>query len=185
MSLKKEDQIIKAVVAYLSINPGSSLEDIAKNIGVSRTTLFRYFPSREKLFEKVILELDGQVRTQLMPVLNEKISAIEMLNKIIEIVIRQNVQFSFLLYEPFIQQDPINQSVIKNALNLLQGVIERLQQEEIIKKNINIHWAAKNLETMIRAMGECLHDGDVAINAAPQMLVDTFLKGFSNPVHED
>ncbi len=178
MSVKKEDQIIKAVIAYLSLNPGSSLEDIAHNAGISRTTLFRYFPSREKLFQKVVLELDDQIQTRLMPVLEEDIPAVERLKKLAEIIIRQCVQFDFLLYEPFIQQDPVNQSIIKQALKLFHDMIECLQQEGVIRKHINIHWAAKNLEMMMRAMSECIHDGDVAINSAPQMLVDTFLRGF-------
>jgi len=185
MSTRREDQIIKAVITHLSRKPGASLEDIAYHSGISRTTLFRYFPSREKLFQKVILGFDNQIRTQLMPVLDENISAIEMLNKLAEIMIRQFVQFDFLLYEPFVQQDPINQSVIKQVLRLLQRVIERLQQEGIIRKHINIHWAAKTLDMMIRAIGECIHDGDVAINAAPQMLVETFLNGFTKQDQED
>ncbi len=185
MSIKKEDQIIKAVITCLSRKPGASLEDIAYNAEISRTTLFRYFPSREKLFEKVVLELDNRIQTRLMPVLEEDISAIEMLKKFAEIIIHQCVQFDFLLYEPFIQQNPVNQSIIKQALKLFHDMIECLQQEGVIRKHINIYWAAKNLEMMIRAMSECIHDGDVAVNAAPQMLVDTFLNGFAIPVKED
>lgn len=180
MSIKKEDHIIKAAIAYLSRNPGVPLEDIAKHAGISRTTLFRYFPSREKLFQKVILEFDKQIRTELMPILDEDIPAIDMMNRIVEIMIRRNVQFNFLLYEPFVQQDPVNQSVINNALNLLRRLIERLQQENIIRKHINIHWASKALDMLIWSMGECIHDGDVAVNAASEMLVDTFLNGLSD-----
>ncbi len=179
MPSSKEDQITKAAIAYLSRNPGALLEDIAHHAGISRTTLFRYFPSREKLFQKIVLEFDNQIRTQLTPVLDEDIPAIEMLKKITGIMVRQNVQFNFLLYEPFIQQDPVNQSVINNALQLLQRLIKRLQQEGVIKNDINIHWAAKNLDLTVWGMGECVHDGDVAVNAAAQMLVDTFLNGFA------
>ena len=180
MPNKKEDQIIKSVIVYLSRNPGSSLEDIAQHTGISRTTLFRYFPSREKLFQKIILELDNQISSQLMPVLNEDISAIEMLTKIAEMTIRRNVQFNFLLYEPYVQQDPVNQSVIQKALKLWQEVIERLQQEGHISKHINIHWASKALDMLVWGMGECIHNGDVAVNAATQMLVENFLNGFTN-----
>jgi len=98
MAVKKEDQIIKAAIAYLSRNPGAPLEDIAQHAGISRTTLFRYFPSRERLFQKAVLELDHQIQTRLMPVLEEDITAIEMLKKIAEIIICQCVQFDFLLY---------------------------------------------------------------------------------------
>ncbi len=177
---KKEDQIIEATISYLSRNPGGLLEDIALHAGISRTTLFRYFPSREKLIQKVILEFDKQIQTLIMPILDENIPAIEMLNRIIEIMIRRNVQFNFLLYEPFVQQDPINQSVINNALKLLQRLIERLQQEDVISRHININWASKSLDLQVWGMGECVHNGDVAINTAAQMLVDTFLNGFSN-----
>lgn len=185
MPNKKEDQIIKSVITYLSRHPGSPLEDIAQHAGISRTTLFRYFPSRERLFQKIILEFDNQIRTQLTPVLDEDITAIEMLTKIAEMTIRRNVQFNFLLYEPFVQQDPVNQSVIQKALMLWQGVIERLQQEGHISKHINIHWASKALDILVWGMGECIHDGDVAVNAATQMLVETFLNGFSKTNQED
>jgi len=178
VSLQKEKQIITATIDCLTRSPGAPLEDIAQHAGISRTTLFRYFPSREKLLQKIILEFDDQIRTQLTPVLDEDISAIDMLNRIIEKTIRQNVQFNFLLYEPFVQQDPVNQSVINNALKLLQRLIERLQQEGHISRHINIHWAAKALHMLIWGMGESVHDGDVAVNAAAQTLVETFLHGF-------
>lgn len=181
MSNSKEDQIIRAAIDHLSRNPGAPLEDIARHAGISRTTLFRYFPSRAKLFEKIILDFDHHLSNHLKPVLKEKIPALDMLHRITELAIEHNVQFTFLLYEPLAKQDPVVQSVISQAITFFQDLIHRLQQEGIIKEHINIHWAAKSLDMLLWIMGECINDGDVAVNAAPEMLVNTFLNGFSDP----
>jgi len=181
MSNSKKSQIIRAAIDHLSRNPGAPLEDIARHAGISRTTLFRYFPSRAKLFEKIIIDFDHHLRNHLKPELEKNIPAIDILHRIAEITIQHNVQFTFLLYEPLAKQDPVIQSVISQAITFFHDLIRRLQQEGVLKKHINVQWAAKSLDMLLWMMGECIHDGDVAINAAPQMLVDTFLNGFSDP----
>lgn len=184
MPTAKKHQILTAVIEYLTRQPGAPLEDIAHHAGISRTTLFRYFPSREQLFQEIIRELETQIRTRMTPVLEEQIPAIDMLHKIVETIIRHNVQFNFLLYEPFIQQDPVNQQVINNGLHMMKRLIGRLQQEGVLRQEINTHWAAKAMQMLLWGMGESVHGGDVAINGAARMLIETFLSGFGDHPRE-
>jgi TetR/AcrR family transcriptional repressor of mexCD-oprJ operon len=51
------EKIVKAAVACLGRSPDASMNDIAREAGVGRVTLYAHFPSREALVEAALIRL--------------------------------------------------------------------------------------------------------------------------------
>lgn len=179
MSANTKKRLIQAALTVLAKKPRASMDDIAEAAQVGRATLFRHFRSRKELMRELNLEAERRYEAAVRPILEKDLDARETLKLIVAALIPIGDGFHFLNYEPFHTGDPIIDGVYQRQMQDWKKLVEKLKSEGVIAPDAPTAWAASILEAMIFTTWNSIHDGDIAPNSAPELVVRTFLKGLS------
>lgn len=108
MSTEKEKQLIEGAMSIFmrygikSVN----MDDVARQLGVSKKTLYQYFEDKEDLLSKVVLRHSSDERDSIDGIVSKKLSAIEEMFEIMHWVlsilskIHPSVKFDLEKYHP-------------------------------------------------------------------------------------
>ena len=185
MTTKSKDKLLKAAITTLAQNPRASLDEIAQSAEISRATLYRHFKSRELLMKELSLEVHRQIDTALEPIFARKLSARETLREIIGALIPLGASFHFLTYEPWHSEDKELKEIYDAQMKAWQSLATRLQDEEVITREMPIPWIALCLDSLIFTAWVSIRSGDIAPNGAADLVLTTFLRGSGLPEEKE
>ncbi len=74
---QRRQQILEALAQMLEANPGNRITTagLARQVGVSEAALYRHFPSKSKMFERLIEFIDDTLFSRIKLILSEEPSA--------------------------------------------------------------------------------------------------------------
>jgi len=143
MSSTTKEKILESALKLFSQKGylGATTKEIAKEAGIAEVTLFRYFPSKEALFEEVInnysflpklKEILKKVETRsykevLKIIASEFLKLLESKKDLIRIMHSEMQRYPEKIKK-------IYENVIENTFKLLSKYFEKLQKEEILKE---------------------------------------------------
>jgi len=144
MSTEKEKQLIEGAMSIFmrfgikSVN----MDDVARQLGVSKKTLYLYFKDKEDLLGKVVRRHSSDEQASIDGIVSKKLSAIEEMFEIMHWVlgilnkVHPAVQYDLEKYHPQLalkmkqhRADIVNKCILKN---LLKG-----QKEGLYRKDFN------------------------------------------------
>ena len=143
MSSTTKEKILESALKLFSQKGylGATTKEIAKEAGIAEVTLFRYFPSKEALFEEVInnysflpklKEILKKVETRsykevLKIIASEFLKLLESKKDLIRIMHSEMQRYPEKIKK-------IYESVIENTFKLLSNYFQKLQKEKILKE---------------------------------------------------
>jgi AcrR family transcriptional regulator len=95
----RRDEILEAAAEVLASREGASVGDVAVAAGISRGTLYRYFPTRESLFAALEAAADEEARVRLAEANLDRVSVDEGLARATRALVAVGEHFIVLLRE--------------------------------------------------------------------------------------
>lgn len=166
MSITNEQiQVISSMLMRFGIR-NTSMDDIAKELGISKKTLYLWFPSKEVMVEKIIDMMTSSIQNY--PDCSDDIEKnsenaidviLSVMTKIVEIASKINPIFFWELdkYYP-VQAKKLNDFRIKHVREKIIANLERGIQEGIYRKNINIEIVTQLYISGLKHFHETIND---------------------------
>jgi len=191
MSYTTKEKILESALKLFSQKGylGATTKEIAKEAGIAEVTLFRYFPSKEALFEEVInnysflpklKEILKKVETRsykevLKIIASEFLKLLESKKDLIRIMHSEMQRYPEKIKK-------IYESVIENTFKLLSNYFQKLQKEKILKE-FNSELAARAFLGMFfsyfyaKEIKEFLNLQKEDVNQIIETYIDIFING--------
>jgi AcrR family transcriptional regulator len=170
------EDIFAAATRVLAERPDATLQTIAQAAGISRTTIFYRFPTRESLLQALSVDAFMRIKT-VMSVLTGETSSqypqklLEVTQKLIPLV----EQSMFLRNVPT-ENNNLN-SVWAEATAPLTSYLIQLQQVGILSKEIPHRWLVASYISLLFAAWDEVSLGELGSLQASRLVVHTWLRG--------
>ena len=159
----------------------TTMDEIAKESGFGKATLYYYFSSKEEVFIEIMnygwKDLWQGIESQIISDLKPRKKFIDIVKEIAKIVTADKVLYGFLFTAPNYIQEPKNQTW-KKYQNRLYSVLQSIIEEGIQKKE----FLDINPGLLMKAIGGLFHQ--LLINNDDKLKDEDFelmLKNFLNP----
>ena len=176
---KTVDTLLDAAAAVLARNPGASIADVAVRAGVSRATLYRYFPSREALIRALAIEALGQTDEATASLRDQTSSSTETLQLTIGALVPLGERFHFLMAEFGVMGDPEVAEIYERQQSELSNLVEAVKAEGDIAREIPTAWVVTVIDTLIYAAWTSVEEGFIASRDAVDLVNRTLFSGLS------
>ena len=174
-----ERQIIDQAAAILAEGRGRTMNEIAELTGIGRTTLYRYFRTREDLLAAVKAQATADAWTAVQASRLDEDDAETALRRVIASLIGVGDRYRVVFTEGMPAKHPKPEHLeLKGAVVAL---IERGQREGLFAPNLDADWVLTAMGSLTFAAIRKINDGDLARNHAADIVADTLLNGIRTP----
>jgi len=172
---ESERQIIDQAAAILAEGRGHTMNEIAELTGIGRTTLYRYFRTRDELLAAVRAQATADAWTAVRESRPDEDDAETALRRVIAGLVgvgdRYRVVFSEGMSHKELKQENLDRKAAMVAL------IERGQQEGVFAPTLTPDWILSSMGALIFMSIRKINDGDLARNHAADTVANTLLHG--------
>lgn len=108
-----------------------SMDQIAEAAGISKMTIYRYFPSKEELFIETILSLADRIFLNIKEELKTIDGTLEKIDFLLNFGIEYSKKYSFALYKDIMENPYILDKIMKKKISMTKDIFR-----DIIRKGI-------------------------------------------------
>lgn len=172
-------KIIEQSIQVFSRQPQCTMEQLAEKIGISRATLYRHFTTRQILLKEIIISSYGIFKEIMKPILASDLPAQEKLAKFVKDFVPTGARFYFLTYNDMFLGDEEIKNLYKSQSGDLELLAKELKAGGFIDEAVPNEWFAAALEFLIYGVWEKMYQGDIAVNKAADLILNTIMNGLS------
>ena len=176
-ALRKSQSLLDVATTVLVTEPGTSLSAVAQAAGVSRTTLHKYFPSRDDLLRAVGERALDLCEAAILPVNTTADRDDYVLTSLTTALLSVGAQLGFLWRTPAFDHEPtfmVRWRRIEEELAISVLRIRRVEDRENLRAP---WWDVSALLALVYVASESIYQGRLAPLDAPELVSTTFLKG--------
>jgi AcrR family transcriptional regulator len=164
--------IVEAAERVLADDPAASLERIAQEAGVARTTVHRRFASRQALLDALVVIAAEELRGAVEDARSQVVPPLVALHQIAANVLRTGISWRFALTaaEPGSAAARRQEQVERRCRDLLR----RARDEGVLDSGADLEWTRRVYFALI---GEALRDKDTDPDVLADRVVETLLNG--------
>ncbi|RJL32245.1 TetR/AcrR family transcriptional regulator [Bailinhaonella thermotolerans] len=166
--------ILEAAERVLAQDPAASMERIAEEAGVNRTTIHRRFASREALLEAMTLAALGQVREAIEAGRPETAPPEVALHQITANVLAVKLGWRFALTRPAPEGSPAARAQ-EEIVHRCDTLLAKVQRAGLIRPDVDVTWARQVYYALLYQALESAEPADLDARAA--LVVRTLLHG--------
>ena len=169
--------LLDAATLVLSKDTGASLAEVASVAGVGRTTLHRYFPTREQLVRALVVDALDRVAEAIADAAPGDGPVTEALQRIADSVIPQGPSLRFLASDPASYSVP---DVLRRWYDALEPVAEAVRRGQLdgsIRPELPVPWVVDAFAGAILTAWDSVDEGRLARHDAPRLVLSTVLYG--------
>lgn len=172
----KNDVIFRTATRVLAERPNATLQTIALEAGISRTTIFNRFPTREALLQALSKDAFEQIHTALSTLSEESTdSHPQRLFTVTQRLIPLAQQSIFLRNIPS-ASNQMN-DLWSEATRPLAEYLIQLQHQGVIAKDIPERWLVASFISLLFAAWDEITLGELGSVQACRLVVHTWLRG--------
>ncbi|VEH83884.1 TetR/AcrR family transcriptional regulator [Erysipelothrix rhusiopathiae] len=172
----KQQEIIRRTVPFIIMNPTATVNDIAKNAGISRATFHRTFTGRDELYDVMARACIEEIDTALKG-LERKLDLFESLKDIVDVLIELGDRVYFLYYYP----DGLNSDELRQEchaiLKPLYTVVIKMYKKKMLNQNVNEGWIINTINNYVSIAWVQVYVGNVTQAEAVENTMQMLLHG--------
>ncbi len=176
----RNEQILDAAVEVLAQRPNATLQSIASSAGISRTTIFNRYATREELLEALgahALERIGTVMQRIPCRSTEDMTAVLL-----------DVTAGLMPLGPhsaFLRKVPGQSSALdtgwEQAVKPLAILFTTAQAGGQLRSDLSVRWLVSSYVSLLFAAWDEIAVGELGSAQAARLVVDTWLSGTKRP----
>jgi AcrR family transcriptional regulator len=176
---RTRDRILAVAAELLAKDTGVSLAQISAAAGVGRTTVHRYFPTREGLIEVLAVESIGAVRDVLVYCRLDDGSVPDVLGRIADAVLPLAAELRYLDTAQGVWDLPEVRRVWGAIVDDLDRLVERGQRDGDVRADVPAALVVNVFLGALWAVDEGVREGRIAPAGANRRLVAVLLNGIT------
>lgn len=176
---RTRDRILAVAAELLAKDTGVSLAQISAAAGVGRTTVHRYFPTREGLIEVLAVESMGAVRDVLVDCRLDHGSAPDVLGRIADAVLPLAAELRYLDTAQGVWELPEVRRVWDAIVDDLDRLVERGQREGDLRADVPAALVVNVFVGALWGVDDGIREGRIAPAGADRRLVAVLLDGIT------
>lgn len=179
-----KERIIKAAIEEIHEKGVKfSVDDLAKRLGISKRTMYQYFPSKMEILDTIIDQIFNEMNEKAMKIIeDDQLSLLEKIKSVITVlpdhyeIISLTILDQLKRYYP--EQHAKMSSYLEDDWELLRGLIEQGMREGVIV-NMNLSLVMKVvIDTMNSTLDQKFYrENNITISEALAGIVDILLFG--------
>ena len=173
--------LLDAATLVLSKDAGASLSEVATVAGVGRTTLHRYFKTREDLVRALVVDALDRVAHAIEDADPGRGPVIEALQRVADTVIPLGPSLRFLAAEPAVYEAPDLMRRWYDALEPVADAVRRGQGDGSLRAELPVTWVVDLFAGAILTAWDSVDEGRLARHDAPRLVLSTVLYGVAQP----
>ena len=179
--------ILESAARTLARSPSATLADVAAEAGISRTTLFTRYPTREVLLEALALDALDRVGAayDAAGVLPQAAPATSVLTELIRLLIPLGPRMAFLMRERSLDESAQVNERYRMLDEPLLRMIEAAQRAGELRADQSAAWLNAALFALVMAAWEQIEEGTLAPRNAHLMVIGSFLTGARQTGHSE
>jgi AcrR family transcriptional regulator len=173
--------LLDAAVTVLSKDSSASLAEVASVAGVGRTTLHRYFATRESLVRALVEDALDQVADAIASAHPDEGPVVDALQRVTDTVVPLGPSLAFLHAEPDVYnaRDLIRRWY--EALEPVARAVERGQADGSIRADLPVKWIVDAYSGLILTAWDVADEGRIWLQDAPRLVMSTIVSGITTP----
>jgi AcrR family transcriptional regulator len=173
----KPDPLLPRVAAALALDPALSLAELAAAVGVSRTTLFTRYASRDALLAALAQDALALVAQayQEAGVAAPNADALAVLRRLTEALLPLGPRMAFLVRA--LQQDPALAAQVAALDTPLLALLQRARSQGQLRADLNPRWLLACLDAALVTAWEEMEAGALAPLDAADAVLNLLLDG--------
>ena len=173
----RHDVLLSGATEVLLRQPTASLADVAAALGVSRTTLYSRFPTRQALLVALADAALDAVEKALVEARLDDGDVPGSLCRLITLLVPLGPRTEFLLRERSLDAEPALVARYTAADVPLIEYVARAQQAGVLRADLPAWWVASSVFATVGSAWEAIADGRLAPRDAPALVLATVLDG--------
>jgi AcrR family transcriptional regulator len=173
----RDNVLFPAATQVLLRQPTASLAEVAAAIGVSRTTLYSRFPTRQALLVGLAQAAMDLVEQAYVDADLDDAAVAASLLRVIERLVPLGQRVEFLLRERSLDDEPELVARYTALDRPLVAFVNRAQQAGVLRGDQPAWWIVASLTGAVYAAWEAIADGRLASRDAPALVLGTVLDG--------
>ena len=173
----RDDALLTAATQVLLRQPTASLAEVAAATGVSRTTLYSRFPTRQVLLVGLAQAPMDLVEKAYADADLDDADVPASLLRVVERLVPLGERVEFLLRERSLDDEP---EIVARYAELdapLIAFVTRAQRAGALRGDLPARWVVASLNGSVYAAWEAIADGRLAPRDAPRLVLGTVLDG--------
>jgi AcrR family transcriptional regulator len=173
--------IMDAASGLLSKDSGTSLAQVATQAGMGRTTVHRYFATREALLTALAVDAIDRLETAVTACHLDEGPVPQVLRRVAEALVPMSHEFRFLQVGPQVWDLPELNDRWYSLADRIEQVVERGRREGDLRLDIPTAWLTDLFGAALWCAGDSIADGRLARRDAPSLIVEVLLRGAGSP----
>jgi|SRR3954470_14364317 AcrR family transcriptional regulator len=173
--------LLDAATVVLSKDNTASLSDVATVAGVGRTTLHRYFPTRERLIRALVEDALDRVADAISAAEPQDGPVLEALQRVTDTVVPLGPSLAFLHAEPAVYNAPELIRRWYDALEPVAQAVERGQADGSLRDDLPVKWVVDAYAGAILTAWDTADEGRIWLQDAPRLVMTTIVNGIAAP----
>lgn len=170
--------MLDAAVEILVTDPSASLAEVAEAAGIGRTTLHKYYATRDDLLRAVAHRSIDRWEQVMTAAIAESGGAPDGgLRALAAAMISVGAHLAFLWRNPLFDRTADVGRRWKSVEPMALTILERAQAGGHVRAGVPAYWLLHTYQALVYVAAESIYDGDLAPNAAADLVVATFLHG--------
>lgn len=170
--------LLEVATRVLLVDPAASLGDVARAAGVSRTTLYARFPTRQALLVALAHEAMDLVEEAYAAARLDDGPVEQVLRRLVERTLPLGSRVEFLLRERSLDVEPELVARYERLDEPVIALMRRAQAAGQCRADLPPWWMAAAVIGAVSTAWEAIADGRLAARDAPGLVLDTVLSGF-------
>ncbi|MGF1663597.1 MAG: TetR/AcrR family transcriptional regulator [Kineosporiaceae bacterium] len=170
--------ILEAAARILPTNSGTTLAEVAAAAGLGRTTVHRYFPTREDLLAALAVDALDRIEAALADCRLDDGPVPDVLARVAAALVPMSDEFRFLEVGPEVWK--VGGELDTRWYRLsdrLEAVVDRGKRDGDLRPDLPTAWIVDLVASAVWCAGDSIRDGRVAPREAPRLLVEVLLHG--------
>lgn len=173
------ETILDVAIKVLIENKSASMQDIAVATGIGRTTLHRYFASREELLRAIARAALAAVDEATEASRLEEGTALEAMERAVNTMMTIGHRINFLHNVWQFEDDEEIYTGNMRRLDAYEALMLRGQREGSFRSDLPARWMVEALTGLVLMAWESIRDGYTAPRDAPRFVLTTLVAGIS------
>lgn len=168
--------ILEAAERVLSANPAATMEQVAEEAGVARTTVHRRFTSRETLVDAMTSWATQQFHDAVTSARPETAPPLVALYQVTANVLRVKISWGFAM-NAIKSEDSDAARVHADVLDQCDRLFRRLQHTGAVRPDTDLTWARRTYYALIHEAAQNQPTDAREVDELATLVVDTLLTG--------